>query len=891
MLRIAEGGRNSLSLCKTKTVSWERFIAALSSPRRDRETLKQFSKLPKEEQNRLKGADGWVVGGPVEGKRRSRATVHFREIIAFDLDEISPDILDEIRSGLSPICRFEFILHSTRKHTKKAPRVRLWLIAERPIPTEIYEPVTRILAQMVDPSMDGVDPVSFRASQLMFLPTLCKDSEWIFEHNPGAAVDHKTVLDEFDGDYRDWSQLPYSHKRTEARRRAEKSENPLEKEGVIGAFCQTFDVEEAIAEFIPDVYQPGDSSGEQPRYTYLDGSGANGARVYDDGLFLYSDHDTDPAGKLNANAFDLVRIHKFGELDEEVDTTEVSPGKWPSFKAMSEFARKLPGVREKLVETRYAGVSEDFFDDDDEEADEDDQDDGDTDDLIGDREPPKTDGLPSKRPAPPPKPKKGWMARDLDLDENGYIKNTPTNIRKLVQNDPRIRGRVAYNELVGGPVLRRDLKLKVTGLRDFVVEDRVNGDEWTDIHDIAIRDMFSERMGEFSGFAMKPAREDIRDAIRIIADQWRFNPVTEYLETLPEWDGVDRPIYPNYLGTADDAYHREAGRLVLLASIARAYNPGHEFQAVPIMVGKQGTGKSSFVVSLYGREWSGELTVDLKSNADAVQQMEGMWGMEFPEIANMRRSENDDAKMFVTLQKDKIRKPYAARPETFWRRVVFHGTTNNSKFLKDPTGNRRWWPIVVGRAMVDNPGIRRDRDQIWAQAMAEYLALCEDHGYRHIPLRLSREADLQAKLVQGAHEEEMSEKVLAGQIQSWLETPRPAEEFGLDVADQKRARLAARFDDEGDGPRELWAVPTKVCAKMIDLEAGLNLRDSDSLKPRKIGTAMEFVSGWNTHASSLRFAPPYGTQRAWVRADASKAEISRGYRIVSISEDGGSDLV
>lgn len=861
LIRIAEGKASSLGKATNKTLSWGNFVNSLARPTRTRESFKQFLKLPKAEQDKLKALDGWLLGGPVQSGRRRKNQILERDLVTLDLDKITAQQYRSIRVGKNPICQYEFVAHTTRKHTEENPRLRIYMLPKRPVKAEEYSALSRIIAHKVDESMDAVDEVSFRIAQMMFRPTCAQDQKFKVWHNAGERIGPDETFQDFKLDWRDYNNLPFSEKRGKRRPSADKAENPTTKRGVIGAFCRAYSVEEAISEFLSDVYAPGDDNSGKPRYSYIPGSTTNGVVVEDDGLFIYSHHGTDPCGDQLCNAFDMVRLHLYGEEDEGRDPDQPIT-KAPSYEKMVAFAKGQKPVSKELVESNYhflANVDEDLEDLSEQEPDEASSDQG--------------QGLPPSRTPPPKATKKDWHLTELEIDEHGFIKNTPANIRKLLQYDTRLRGVMAFNELTQCVVMRRDLVTGVEGLRDFVVQDTLNGDEWTDLHDRVLRDMFSERREDHNGFALKPAREDIRDAVDVVADQWRFNPVIEYLEKLPQWDGVDRPLFIKYVGTPDNPYFRDAGEIFLRAAIARAYNPGHEWQFVPIVQGKQESGKSSIVGSLFGDHWGGELTADLKSNAEAVQQMEGFWGMEFPEIANLRRSENDDAKTFVTLKKDKVRKPYGHRMQTYGRRCVYLGTTNQVQFLKDPTGNRRYWPVPVCMPFVDNPGIQRDRDQIWAQALAGYKAAAEETGdYRRIKLNLYGRAKEIALSMQSSHEEEMSEHVLAGSIESWLVQPMKLSDF---LADSTVREL-----DDLTETEDVWVLRTKVCAPMIDADSGLLIRESESQKPKRIATAMNFVPGWQRLQNPVKFDHPYGRQRGWHLIGASKKEIQQGYKIV-----------
>ena len=365
-IRIAVGQGHHLSRCESRNLSWQDFYQLFETPPRGSETLAEFLELPPGEQNQRKGAPGWIVAAPMSTKFRSGRTVQARKILSFDIDNALPTLLTDLQEDLNPFCDFEFFLHTTRKHIGDAPRFRLFMLLGSTCEPDRLEPLMRILGRSLDPSLNAIDPVSFRTTQLMYLPSLSKDSNYLLYHNRGRTVEPDDVLTGFEHDWRNFSTLPYSKDREQARRHAEKSANPLEKRGVIGAFCRTYSVPQAIAEFLPEVYAPGAAHGRQPRYTYLAGEGANGAVIYDDGLFLYSHHGTDPAGERNCNAFDLLRIHNHGHLDADKDLTGLKPNDWPSYKAMSEWCRALPAIREELLAQRIdlAAMFDDLPDDD-----------------------------------------------------------------------------------------------------------------------------------------------------------------------------------------------------------------------------------------------------------------------------------------------------------------------------------------------------------------------------------------------------------------------------------------------------------------------------------------------------------------------------------------------
>src|SRR5690606_19710806 len=141
-----------------------------------------------------------------------------------------------------------------------------------------------------------------------------------------------------------------------------KQGNPLEKTGVVGAFCRVYDIHAAIEKFLPGIYEPVDES--RSRYTYVLGSTVGGAVIYDNGLFLYSHHATDPCSGRLVNAFDLVRLHKFGDLDDDAKP-DTPVNRLPSFTEMANLALNDPDVAALINKERYEQALEDFGDSED----------------------------------------------------------------------------------------------------------------------------------------------------------------------------------------------------------------------------------------------------------------------------------------------------------------------------------------------------------------------------------------------------------------------------------------------------------------------------------------------------------------------------------------------
>lgn len=874
-VRIAEGRSGHLAKCKNRELAWASFCKRLAGPPRSRESLKRYLMLPKEEQDRLKGSDGWVVGGPIENGWRCKANARYRDIITIDCDAITEHTLFEILNGFAKICRFEFVLHSTRKHTERNPRVRLFILLAEPMPADLYEPLTRILAKMIDSTLDGIDDVSFEAPQLMYWPTLCADSEYILHHNPGVPVDAHEVLESYPLDWHNFANLPYSELRSEARRKADKSENPLGKKGIIGAFCRAYDVETAIAEFLPGVYIPGDNSSGETRYTFAEGSVANGAIVYDDGLFLYSHNHTDPIGHQNVNAFDLVRIHKFGHEDEgKPNDTPVS--KLPSFKAMKEWCQEQPSVTAQLVEERYdlAAMFDDLPDGERqaEVADEEDDVDDKVADLLG--KVVVSDVPDQRRRKKPKKPKKGWAARELELDAQGQIKQTLYNAATLIANDPRLWGVIGYNAFSGKITARRSILSNLSAVPPIYVDDEENGAPWEDLFDYSVRCVLEAPAGAGkAGWSYKTSDRDVKQAIRLVSERWSFHPIKEYYESLT-WDGEQRVerLWIDYLGLPDTPYARETARLFMIACVARIYCPGHKWDHVPIISGPQGIRKSSFLKYLFGDGWAGELTVEMASSKDSVEQMLGKQCLELPELDNMRRSEVTRVKSFITLTVDRVRLSYDARMKEFARQCVFVGTSNEDEYLMDRTGNRRFWPLPSAVDMIDTDRLANNRDQLWAEAYRLWREMCREYDWRRLPLMLKGKALREAERLQDMALEEDSTEATSATIEAWLDTPVPLSKLypSDDPADD--------FDEENDP----LALRVRTCPREAYCEAlGFSLSEITRNKALETsaGFALATVKAWRKTGNRHRF-PLYGRARLHVRRDATAKELAQGYRIV-----------
>ena len=211
----------------------------------------------------------------------------------------------------------------------------------------------------------------------------------------------------------------------------------------------------------------------------------------------------------------------------------------------------------------------------------------------------------------------------------------------------------------------------------------------------------------------------VQEAITIIAHENCFHPVREYLDGLT-WDGVPRldTWLRDYATIEDNTYTRAVARKVLCAAVARIYTPGIKFDHVLVLEGAQKLGKSTLCAKL-GGAWYGDFVMDPHSK-DTIDKLQGKWIVEMAEMEVSSRSDVNALKAFITRQVDRDRLAYERLTADFPRQCIFIGTINpdaDGGYLKDSTGNRRFWPVKV-RGKIDFKGIKQVRDQLFAEAKA-----------------------------------------------------------------------------------------------------------------------------------------------------------------------------
>ena len=451
---------------------------------------------------------------------------------------------------------------------------------------------------------------------------------------------------------------------------------------------------------------------------------------------------------------------------------------------------------------------------------------------------------------------KEWRSY-FQMTEDGVIKPTLHNVELIVRHDSRFRGVIAYNEFSNEIVRRRvpgRFRLKKPGPKPvrqldspvWRLDDPINGDLWTDSHDIEVRLILEtpERQG---GYTLKTTDRDLRGALDKTAHLNSFHPVKDYLRSTA-WDGVNRvaTLFVDYLGAEDNAYHREAALLWMLGAVTRAFEPGHKFDFVPILEGFQGKRKSTFV-EILSRHWFAELEGDFHDTQAMVEKMQGSWILEIPELQGFSKAEVTTIKGFVSRTFDKVRLAYDKRAGKFKRQCVFIGSTNDHEYLRDATGGRRFWPIACTVAEIDTDELIRNVDQLWAEAACLYDEWRKAQPHGRLPLYMKNPvAAAYAKEMQESRRQQGADDALAGRIEGWLDAP-VGSELGFD-------------DVEGEEP----TFRNEVC--LLQIWEEMMERDRNSYSDRDqqmLARSMRKIDGWLPVGRQK--TTKYGRQRVYQR--------------------------
>lgn len=784
---LSVAGSSASLKWSTVRYTWEDFLERLNRDIRSTETMRDFDRLDRTARANLKDVGGYMAG-ELSGARRLKSAVLSRSMITLDVDyadSLFPVEFDTRFPGVAAV------IYNTRSDRERSRRFRVVVpFAEEVQDAAQYEAAARKMAELL--GIDLFDPTTFQAERMMYWQSLSSDQPKVFEVFEGEPISAEYLLSLYGNneewrDIRNWAFKSDQEKETRAIVSKAMAQNPREKAGLVGAFCRAYSVPEAIEKYLSDVYEiaPGND-----RYTYKAGHSVGGMIVFDD-LFCFSYHSTDPIADGHAyNAYDLVRVHKFGHLSKEDSTKEMN--------------RLVCADKECVKDMVTPDADLDDFDD------------------YGDAV--KSDSTEEVTELV-------W-----DLDGKGNKQVTVNNFVNAFKSDPLLNGLLAYDMLKETIVFTRP---------SFTAKGSKKGDLVSDT-DISIIKGRIERMHGIYNDAK------LNDAIEQVSSDNAFHPIKLYLESLT-WDGVPRidSFLVDYMGAEDNEYTREAFRKMLLAAVTRIYEPGRKFDTALVFYSEQGVGKSTLIQRL-SKGWFNDSLTNL-SGKESYEAIQFAWLVELAELSALRKSDVEAVKNFISKREDTYRGAYARRVKTHKRQCVFFGSTNDDEFLKDATGNRRFFPVEVKRTrktrLIFEPEFDAIVDQLWAEAMEGYV-LGE-------ALTLSDEAEA----IAGGTREEFTERTpIQGLIEEYLDRLFPA--------DYEDRFLAQRLDFlNGDLGEE--GTETKNSFSLIELWTEALGRRKDEytvVKARELSNAVKALKGWKRDKQARQKI--YGPQVIYRRVGA-----------------------
>ena len=812
-----------------KEVSLDELITHLANPKEVNITREEFLKLDKEKQADLKDVGGYVAG-VLKNNERKKDNVISRSLITLDIDNnLTWEEINNIKDNAF-IEGFELLIHTTFKSSKESPRVRIIIPLSRNVDKVEYDFLARYIANLLT-DINIFDSTTFQANRMMYWPAKMKNEEYKFFEEKGDILEVDRILKD-NPNYLDSSTWIYQdeEEKVSQKETTGKVVRGDSKSGVVGAFCKVFSLEEAIDKFLSDIYKKGTIKG---RYTYLLGSAANGLRIYKDTDTCYCEDDTDPANVgTSLNAFDLVRIHKFGEFDKGHENEEITS--LPSYKKMVERAKMYKKVREILEEESKS----ELFD-------------GIENNLIGE-EVSENDKDTS------------WLnkLKTYQTRNGSQIAEISENFDLIFENDSKLKGLVGIDETNGFITFKRDPYWKRSG------------NTWSDTDSAFL-------VAHFDSIYHLTNRTMINEALVRYSKKNSYNPIRDFIESV-KWDGVKRveKLFIDYNGAEDNPYTRAITKKILEAAVARIFHPGCKRDYMPILVGDQGCGKSYILYLLSGGllndgKWFQDAVPDFKSKS-AYEAIDGKRIVEIGELAGFNYSDMETVKLFLSKSGDAYRKAYAKFPGFYPRTCIFVGTSNADNFLRDSTGERRFFPITCSSSRIKRSLIKDfnvdEVKQVWAEALEIYKNDKDPLTY------FPKEID---GYVEEARKYYANEDPRESDVESFLSLELPESYFDLDIkerrvflANLKNTEGASKkdsvknfdtFDDLDDLEiKEKMIVRDRVCPKEILCE--LFGYDSENIKKVDFYDVTRILRklGWKKEDKRI-VDKVYGKQYFWTK--------------------------
>lgn len=773
-LAIAYGNNRQAKTWVNKTIRFAELKERLKVTIRTAESAEEYAKMSKAQRDTAKDHGGFVAGVLKNGRRKIDA-VELRSMLALDGDRIDASFL----AGYEAICPYTSVLYTTHSSTPDNPRVRLVFPLTRDVTPEEFVAVSRYVAQML--GIDYFDECSYQPNQLMYWPSSPQNGVFVYKETNGEWLNPDDVLSAHP-EWTDPTRLPTSSRESKANTvTQQKVQDPLSKEGVVGLFNRVYyPITRALQEFLSDVYEPTDS---ENRWHFRQSSSMAGVEIKEE-KFVYSHHAKDPAYLKLCNAFDIVRMHRFGDKDDKA-----------SYQAMCELAMQQDEVKVLASNERLAQASMDFSDTD-----------SDT-----------------------------WRKQLQYEPRSTVLKNNLHNITLILQNDPMLKN-IVFNQLLDG------MEIKGT------VPWKHPSKYWRDADDAQLISYVDSHYGTFS-------QRNYQIAVTKVSDDRSYHPIREYIDMLPPWDGIRRvdTLLIDYLGARDNEYIRAVTRKTLCAAIRRVIDPGIKFDTMLVLNGPQGIGKSTLIARLAGEWFSDSLNLSDTKDKTAAEKLQGYWILEIGELAGLRKAEVETLRSFLSRQNDIYRAAFGKHATPHPRQCIFFGTTNaESGYLRDTTGNRRFWPVKTPGGGTKHSWDLSSEEirQIWAEVL-EYVNAGEK-------LHLDPETEIMAKEEQ---REALESDEREGLVREYLETLLPEDWDNMDLFERRSFLSGVSTANRVGSVSRTRVCNMEIWCELFGKDQGnLGRAESNNL------AAMLHKMGWVKQERKVRIKP-YGPQVVYVPAN------------------------
>ncbi len=667
--------------------------------KRTKETVLEYQKGNKQLRDNAKDVGAFLMGNTTEN-RRDRLAIELRNMITLDLDYCPENIMTILQEKANTILNFRFFVYSTHSHTSKKPRLRLIAPLLYDIKPEEYEAAASRLCSKI--GIEFFDATTIQSNRIMYFPSTSIDGDYICEsfNDDKGDLDAQILLDEY-YDYHnidEWQRPHYFDGRSSGKiNRGTIPDSTKTKWRMVNSFNTEYTITDAIDTFLSDIYKKENSKNNN-RYTFIGGESRNGLHILNP-QYAYSHHATDPAQGRLLNAFDIVRIHKFGKQDLHKTDNEIYDdyGNTSSFKAMCDFIKTMPNVMKhdpkiKEQETQLIELMEKF-----------DVDTTDNENIE-------------------------WHNLFIRDNKSNALIRHPYNIGIIIANDPLLKDLFFYDTI----------KQQICFLRaPFWDTDIKKGD--------GLRDLDMQHIAQY--IAQPPyfqsGKDAMENAVMVEAYKKKINYPKHFLSTLPEWDGVERveTVFIDLFDVGDCSFIREATKKWFTALVARIMEPGCKFDYTVSLIGAVGIGKSMFGKSLIAIDWDGDMAniekanyffsdkeIDLRNERDTIDALRGVCILEIAEFDKyFTKYDKATLKSFMTKTKDRFIERYGKRSIDVPRSFIMLATTNEQRPIKNVEDERRFMPFYSNlpkhKALIfDQTKWNKEiRDQVLAEALHYYF--------------------------------------------------------------------------------------------------------------------------------------------------------------------------